>query len=91
MVALRRPLLLEWIERTLVVLSVVLAGRELRGQEAEAASEESGQIWGNLVLDFPRGERLLVELDIRDGSRQTLEEDFDTAANIVNARFKIFF
>jgi len=51
------------LKRILVALFLGLVAGELRGQEPEATSPESGQIWGNVVLDFPRGERLLLELD----------------------------
>ena len=47
------------MKRALVLTLGVLS---LFGGFARAQSESS-QIWGNVILDFPRGERLLYEID----------------------------
>ena len=43
------------------MLAPLLVGGVVAAQEEE--QEASAQLWGNLVLDFPKGDRFLLELD----------------------------
>ncbi len=48
-----------------LVLAPLLVGGAVAAQvhAQEQEQEESAQLWGNVVLDFPKGDRFLLELD----------------------------
>ena len=62
------------MSRKLVLFTLgllALLGGEARGQESEPTSQ---QIWGNLVLNFPHGKRVLAEINFEAVYQQRLAQ-----------------
>ena len=55
--------------RQALVLAPLLVGgvvpAQVYAQEQKEEQEASAQLWGNVVLDFPKGDRFLLELDVQ--------------------------
>ena len=51
--------------RQALVLAPLLVGGVGPAQGYAQEQEASAQLWGNVVLDFPKGERFLLELDVQ--------------------------